>query len=121
MSTLAHKQMTVDEFLGWAEGRQGRWELHSGVPHAMSPERTQHVEVASPSTRNFDDTVKRPAYFSLPTVHHYVLVDPEGPPVVHYGRQVDGAVLRSLGHDGVLSLSPPGIEVPVAELLVAEP
>jgi hypothetical protein len=27
MST-ALKQMTVDEFLLWAEGKEGRWELH---------------------------------------------------------------------------------------------
>jgi len=35
MST-ALKQMTVDEFLSWAEGREGRWELHDGVPVMMS-------------------------------------------------------------------------------------
>jgi hypothetical protein len=31
MST-ALKQMAVDEFLSRAEGREGRWELHDGVP-----------------------------------------------------------------------------------------
>ena len=30
MST-ALKQMTADEFLLWAEGKEGRWELHDGV------------------------------------------------------------------------------------------
>ena len=40
MST-ALKQMTVDEFLSWAEGREGRWELHDGVPVMMSPERAR--------------------------------------------------------------------------------
>ena len=30
MST-ALKLMTVDEFLLWAEGKEGRWELHDGV------------------------------------------------------------------------------------------
>jgi Uma2 family endonuclease len=42
------------------------------------------VEVASPSTRKFDDTVRRDGYFSLISVHHYLLVDPEGPHVIHY-------------------------------------
>src|SRR5215472_2574198 len=50
MST-ASKQMTVDEFLLWAEGKEGRWELHDGVPVMissatsvmMSPERLGHV------------------------------------------------------------------------------
>lgn len=37
--------MTVDEFLVWAEGREGRWELYNGVPYSMSPERTGHIDV----------------------------------------------------------------------------
>jgi hypothetical protein len=37
--------MTVDEFLVWAEERDGRWELHNGVPYARSPERPLHAEV----------------------------------------------------------------------------
>ncbi len=41
MST-ALKQMTSDEFLLWAEGKEGRWELHDGVPVMMSPERVVH-------------------------------------------------------------------------------
>jgi Uma2 family endonuclease len=184
MSTLAHRRMTVDEFLAWAEGREGRWELHNGVPYAMAAEQTghsevkaaiylalrravrkaglachvlldgpgvritQHVmhvpdvlvypgpklprsalevpnpiilfEVASPSTRKFDDTVKRDGYFSLASVQHYLLVDPDGPPVIHYSRRAHGAILRSSAHEGTLTLLPPGIEVGVAELC-AEP
>jgi Uma2 family endonuclease len=180
MSTLAKRRMTVEEFLAWAEGQTGRWELHNGVPYRMPAERTGHikakyrvhkvleraiekagvpchmlgdgagvrisqyvlhepdaliysgpelpddalevpnpvvvVEVASPSTRKFDDTVKRDDYFSLPSVHHYLIVDPEGPPVVHYSRQADGTILRSVAYDGSLTLSPPGIEVGVAEM-----
>ena len=45
MSTLAQKKMTVDEFLAWAEGQEGRWELLNGVPYRMAPERTGHIEV----------------------------------------------------------------------------
>lgn len=42
MST-ALKHMTVDEFLLWAEGKEGRWELHDGVAVMMSPERLAHI------------------------------------------------------------------------------
>ena len=179
MSTLAQRKMTVDEFLAWAEGREGRWELYNGVPYAMPSERTRHakvkfavqtallrsirkagvrchmlpdgvgvrisqhvmhepdalvycgaelpgdalevpspvilVEVASPSTRDFDDTVKLDGYFSLQSVHHYLIVDPEGPPVIHYCRQSDGTPLRSVVHEGILALSPPGLVVSLAE------
>jgi len=44
MNALAKPKMTVDEFLTWAEGREGRWELADGVPVCMSPERVAHVE-----------------------------------------------------------------------------
>lgn len=184
MSTLAQRKMTVDEFLAWAEGREGRWELYNGVPYAMPAERTGHtkvkaavylallravrkaglpchvltdgsgvrisrhvmhgpdslvycgpelpddalevpnpvilVEVVSPSTRRFDATVKRDSYFGLTSVHHYLIVDPEGPPVVHHSRQPDGTILKSEVHEGTLALSPPGIEVSAAELLAVQ-
>jgi len=74
------------------------------------------VEVASPSTRKMDDTVKLTGYFSLPSVHHYLIVDPEGPPVIHHCRQADGKILRSLVRGRALTLAPPGIEVGVAEM-----
>ena len=32
-------RMTVDEFLAWAEGQKGRYELYNGVVYAMPPER----------------------------------------------------------------------------------
>jgi Uma2 family endonuclease len=74
------------------------------------------VEVTSPPTREIDETLKLDGYFSLPSVHHYLIVDPHGPPVVHYSRQADGVPLRSVVHEGSLTLSPPGLEVGVAEL-----
>ena len=183
MSTLAQKRMTVDEFLAWAEGQDGRWELLNGVPYRMPSEQLGHIEVkaavyfalrqairsagvpchavadgagvrisqhvmhvpdalancgpklpssamevpnpvilveaASPSSRKFDDTVKRDGYFSLPSVHHYLIVDPDGPPAVHYSRQADGTLARSVVHESTLTLSPPGIEVVVAEMFAA--
>jgi Uma2 family endonuclease len=172
--------MTVDEFLAWAEGQDGRWELFHGVPYLMAPERTGHgvvkfavqtalvqgirkaglpchmlpdgatvrvsqhtahepdalvycgqklpddsievpnpvivVEVSSPSTRKIDATLKLAGYFGLPSVHHYLIVNPDGPPVVHHRRQGDGTILTSIVQDGTLMLDPPGIEVVVGEI-----
>jgi Uma2 family endonuclease len=45
MSTLAQRRMTADEFLAWAEGQEGRWELHNGVPYRMPQEQLGHIEV----------------------------------------------------------------------------
>ena len=36
--------MTVDEFLAWAEGQPGRYELFNGVIYAVTPERAVHAE-----------------------------------------------------------------------------
>jgi Uma2 family endonuclease len=43
MSTALEQEMTVDQFLRWAEGKDGRWELQDGVPAMMSPERLAHI------------------------------------------------------------------------------
>ena len=77
------------------------------------------VEVASPSTRKVDASLKLTGYFSLPSVQHYLIVDPDGPPLVHHRRQPDGTILTTIVHDGVLTLAPPGIEVSVAEIFAA--
>ena len=44
MSAVAQKLMTVDDFLAWAEGQEGRWELQDGALVAMAPERAAHSE-----------------------------------------------------------------------------
>ena len=58
MST-ALKQMTADEFLLWAEGREGRWELHDGVPVMMAPERAAHVRTKGEVLSALEDAVGR--------------------------------------------------------------
>jgi Uma2 family endonuclease len=176
--------MTVDEFLVWAEGREGRWELYDGVPCKTSPDTVGHgevkmavylalrraartagqpchilgsgigvrisdlvmyvpdasvycgqelpdaamevpnpvilVEVASPRTREMDERVKLANYFRLPSVQHYLIVDPHGPPMVHYTRQADGTILRSVVREGTLRFAPPGIEAGVKEMFEVE-
>jgi Uma2 family endonuclease len=83
------------------------------------PEPVIVVEVASPSTRKIDASLKLTGYFSLPSVHHYLIVDPDGPPIIHHRRQADGTILTTIVHDGVLILAPPGIDVGVADIFAA--
>lgn len=45
MAVLPPHKMTVDEYLSWAEGQPGRYELYGGVVYAMTPERARHAEV----------------------------------------------------------------------------
>ena len=44
MNIQAPKRMTVDEYLVWAEGHPGRYELIDGVVRQMSPEKVGHAE-----------------------------------------------------------------------------
>ncbi|MEQ1670530.1 MAG: Uma2 family endonuclease [Hyphomicrobium sp.] len=44
MNIHAPKRMTVDEYLAWATGQPGRYELIDGVVREMSPEKVGHVE-----------------------------------------------------------------------------
>lgn len=44
MNVLTKPRMTVDEFLAWAEGRPGRYELFRGEIFSMSPETVGHLE-----------------------------------------------------------------------------
>jgi Uma2 family endonuclease len=179
MST-ALKQMTVDEFLLWAEGKGGRWELHDGVPVAMAPERVAHnrsklraatalqdalsaaglscevftdglaikidarvsyepdasvvcgprpsadaleidnpvvvVEVLSPTTAAIDHGRKLSGYFSLPSVEHYLILDPDRRVAIHHKRGSADAIETRVLSDGAVRLDPPGFEVAVAAL-----
>jgi Uma2 family endonuclease len=175
--------MTVDEYLAWAEGQPGRYELYAGTVYAMAPERARHgevkfavqtalalairragirchmlpdgmtvrvdehtahepdalvycgekipdsaievpdpvivVEVLSPSTRYIDASAKLAGYFSLPSVQHYLIVDPEKPLVVHH-RRVEGNTLTTrILHGGAIPLDPPGIEVEIGDFYPA--
>ena len=182
MSNTAQKlpeKMTVDEFLLWAEGQPGRYELHEGEVHAMAPQQAGHaavkfavqaelkraiakagvpchmlpdgmtvrasehtayepdalvycgpqvrrkdveianpvivVEVLSPSTRAIDATLKIWGYFRVPSVQHYLIVDPDGKtPTLHFERQGD-AILTKFCPSGTLKLDPPGLSVDVGQ------
>jgi Uma2 family endonuclease len=80
------------------------------------PEPIIVVEVALPSTRKIDTSLKLTGYFSLPSVQHYLTIDPDGPPVIHHRRRPDGTILTAIVHVGVLTLAPPEMEMGVAEM-----
>lgn len=71
------------------------------------------VEVGSPSTAHIDELDKLIGYFSLPSVQHYLLLNPQGPPLVHHRRQPDGSILTRIISGGSIRLDPPGLELDV--------
>ena len=178
--SAALKQMTVDEFLVWAEAQEGRWELHEGVAVRITPERIDHgrtkgeaavalrvssrhagcdceifgsgpgvqidertvyapdgaivcgpilpddaillvnligvVEVLSPETAALDHGRKLSGYFSLPSVEHYLILDPDRRVVIHHKRGQGDAIETRILTDGFARLDPPGFEVAVDAL-----
>jgi Uma2 family endonuclease len=77
------------------------------------------VEILSPSTRHVDAQMKLVGYFRLPSVAHYLVIDPDKPLVVHHARNNDGSILTRIVSDGVLLLDPPGLALTVADLYPA--
>jgi len=74
------------------------------------------VEVLSPSTARMDATIKLRGYFKVPSVRHYLIIDPEEQTVTHHKRGRAVAVSTRILRKGLLALKPPGIEIHLGEL-----
>ena len=77
------------------------------------------VEVLSPSTRHIDLSAKLADYFRLPSIAHYLIVDPEKPRVIHHARADGDTILTRIVSDGSIKLDPPGIEFVMADIYAA--
>ncbi|MGQ0673713.1 MAG: Uma2 family endonuclease [Hyphomicrobium sp.] len=75
------------------------------------------VEVLSPSTAKHDMSAKLDAYFSLPSVEHYLIVDPDRPHVIHHKRGSSGSIETRIVTTPSLRLDPPGLDVDLTEVL----
>ena len=74
------------------------------------------VEVLSPSTAHMDAMTKLRGYFKVPSVQHYLIVDPERQTITHHKRGRDGVVRKRIVRAGTLALRPPGIEMRLADV-----
>ncbi|MGB9368791.1 MAG: Uma2 family endonuclease [Xanthobacteraceae bacterium] len=73
------------------------------------------VEVISPSTRRVDTSAKVTGYFRLPSVAHYLIVDPAQPLILHHARSAD-TILTRIVREGTIMLDPPGLELALADV-----
>ena len=71
------------------------------------------IEVISPTSGARDKTRKRADYFSLPSVEHYLVVEPEPHTVLHFDRGNWQGDPRELNETETIDLDPPGLVVPV--------
>lgn len=71
------------------------------------------VEVISPSSRHSDTSEKLVEYFSVGSIQHYLIVDPEKRAIIHHQRAAFGEIHTRIHSGGELNLSPPGMTIPV--------
>lgn len=75
------------------------------------------AEVVSESTRRIDEGEKREAYFTLPSLTAYLIIETERPRVVVHRRTDEGFIAEAYeGVDAVIPLKAIEAEVPLAEL-----
>lgn len=84
------------------------------------PEPVIVCEVLSPSTAKHDMSAKLEAYFTLPSIQHYIIADPDKPLLIVHSRGAGDALTTRLIADPATSLrlDPPGLELDLAEALV---
>jgi Uma2 family endonuclease len=73
------------------------------------------VEVLSPESEKRDMRDKLDGYFRVPSIEHYLILDPEERLVIHHTRGQGDVRGTRIVHEGELRLDPPGIIVDVAE------
>jgi len=74
------------------------------------------VEVLSPSTALRDLRDKLAGYFLVPSIMHYLIVDPDKGLVIHH-RRTDTAIETRIATSGAINLDPPGLEMELSEML----
>ena len=74
------------------------------------------VEVLLPSTRHIDLSAKLADYFRLPSIAHYLIVDPERPRVLHHTRSSGETILTRIVTEGSIRLDPPGITLAMTDI-----
>ena len=74
------------------------------------------VEVLSPATAGFDHGAKLEGYFGLPSLVHYLLIDPDRRVLILHSRGREGVIETRILREGEVRLDPPGLAFDVAEL-----
>jgi len=77
------------------------------------------VEVLSEGTAARDHGTKLEGYFSLPSVVHYLILDPDGRKAIHHKRGEGDLIETRIVRNGSLRLDPPGLDIDVSDMFPA--
>jgi Uma2 family endonuclease len=73
------------------------------------------IEILSPSTAKRDLADKLVGYFLVPTIQHYLVVDPDEETILWHRRSAGGGIeVPQTMTSGSLKLDPPGVELALA-------
>lgn len=77
------------------------------------------VEVTSPSSVARDTEDKLIDYFSVASIQHYLIVNPDAKAVVQHRRDAGGQIITFIVRSGAIQLDPPGISISADRILAA--
>jgi Uma2 family endonuclease len=77
------------------------------------------VEVLSPGTAKRDRGVKLEGYFTLPSLSHYLIIDPDRGLLTHHKRGAGSAIEAGIVTGPRLQLDPPGLDVDLTEVFAS--
>jgi Uma2 family endonuclease len=86
---------------------------------AGGPSPTIIVDVLSPGTKKRDHGVKLQGYFTLPSLHHYLIIDPDRRLLIHHRRDAGSPSETEIVTGPRLKLEPPGLDVELTEVLAS--
>ena len=94
--------------------------VHGGQKQARSAVEVSNpvivVEVLSPSTAHTDMSAKLVGYFSLPSIAHYLIIEPGRPLMIRHARQSNDTILTRIVTGGTIELTPPGLSLCVDDI-----
>jgi Uma2 family endonuclease len=87
-----------------------------GDAELIAPNPVIVVEVLSPSTESRDSAHKLVEYFRVPSIQHYLIVNPVARRIVHHGRGAGEALETRIIASGPVRLDPRGLEIAVEDV-----
>jgi hypothetical protein len=78
------------------------------------------IVVLSPTTEEIDHGMKLNSYFSLPSLAHYLILDPILRVAIHHTREGRARGAPGVYHAGLLRLDPPGLDIAIGDLFEPE-
>jgi len=85
-------------------------------PDMKVPDPVIVVEVISPTSAHSDTSAKLIGYFKLPSVQHYLVIDPDTRSVTLHSREAGAKIVSATFASGDLKLDPPGLIVRLTDL-----